>query len=117
MHSPSQPAGRTLLVEIAPRSFRRKARYDRGMTKVSKMTISLPQEQAEQVREAVARGEASSVSGYISAALMAVMAAPASEDEDTLADLVADMIAEDGPPSAEAYAWADKVLGLTEVAD
>jgi Arc/MetJ-type ribon-helix-helix transcriptional regulator len=87
------------------------------MTKVSKMTISLPREQAEQVREAVARGEASSVSGYISAALMAVMVAPASEDEDTLADLVADMIAEDGPPSAEAYAWADKVLGLTEVAD
>ncbi len=69
------------------------------------------------MREAVARGDASSVSGYISAALAAVMVAPASEDEDTLADLVADMIAEDGPPSAEAYAWADKVLGLTEVAD
>lgn len=87
------------------------------MTKVSKMTISLPKEQAEQVREAVARGDAASVSGYISAALAAVMAAPANGDNDTLANLLADMIAEDGPPSAEAYEWADKVLGLTEIAD
>lgn len=117
MHPLSLPAGRKPLVEVAPRSFRRKARYDRGMTKVSKMTISLPREQAEQVREAVARGEAASVSGYISAALVAVMAAPANGRNDTLANLVADMIAEDGPPSAEAYAWADAVLGLTEVAD
>jgi Arc/MetJ-type ribon-helix-helix transcriptional regulator len=28
------------------------------MTKVAKITVSLPQEQVEQVREAVARGEA-----------------------------------------------------------
>ena len=87
------------------------------MTKVSKMTISLPREQAEVVREAVARGDAASVSGYISAALAAVMAAPAGGDNATLANLVADMIAEDGPPSPEAYEWADKVLGLTEIAD
>jgi Arc/MetJ-type ribon-helix-helix transcriptional regulator len=114
----SQPAVGAPLVEIVPRSFRRKARYDHGMTKVSKMTISLPQEQAELVREAVARGEASSVSGYVSAALAAVMAAPADGDDgDILARLVADMSVEDGPPGAEAYAWADRVLGLTEVAD
>ncbi len=113
----SQPAVRTPLVEIVPRSSRRKARYDHGMTNVSKMTISLPKEQAELVREAVARGDAASVSGYISAALAAVMAAPAVGDKDTLANLVADMIAEDGPPSAEAYEWADQVLGLTEIAD
>ena len=117
MYPLSPPASRAPLVEIASRSFRRKARYDRGMTKVSKMTISLPREQAEQVREAVARGEAASVSGYISATLAAVMAAPSDERNDTLANLVADMIAEDGPPSAAAYAWADKVLGLTDVAD
>jgi Arc/MetJ-type ribon-helix-helix transcriptional regulator len=117
MHPISQPTGRASLAITARRPVRRKARYDYGMTKVSKMTISLPQEQAEQVREAVARGDASSVSGYISAALAVVMVAPAGEDKDTLADLVADMIAEDGPPSVEAYAWADKVLGLTEVAD
>jgi Arc/MetJ-type ribon-helix-helix transcriptional regulator len=83
------------------------------MTKVAKLTISLPSEQAQQVREAVARGEAASVSSYISAVLAAVAASSADEDGDTLADLVADMIAEDGVPSPEAYAWADKVLGLT----
>ncbi len=83
------------------------------MTKVAKITISLPREQAEQAREAVARGEASSVSSYVSAALAAVSPSSAVADEDTLADLVADMIAEHGQPSPEAYAWADEVLGLT----
>jgi Arc/MetJ-type ribon-helix-helix transcriptional regulator len=87
------------------------------MTKVAKITISLPGEQAEQVREAVARGEASSVSSYISAALAAVVPPSVDEDDDTLADLVADMIAEHGRPSPEAYAWADEVLGLTAVDD
>jgi Arc/MetJ-type ribon-helix-helix transcriptional regulator len=82
------------------------------MTKVAKITISLPREQAEQAREAVARGEASSVSGYVSAALAAAAPPVHQEDEETLADLVADMIAEDGAPSADAYAWADRVLGL-----
>jgi Arc/MetJ-type ribon-helix-helix transcriptional regulator len=87
------------------------------MTKVAKITISLPHEQAEQVREAVARGEASSVSGYISAALAVVALPSAQEDDDTLADLVSDMIAEYGRPDAEAYAWADEVLGLTSGKD
>jgi Arc/MetJ-type ribon-helix-helix transcriptional regulator len=86
------------------------------MTKVAKITISLPQEQATQAREAVARGEAASVSSYVSAALAAV-APPSPDDGDTLANLVADMIAEDGVPSPEAYAWADKVLGLAKEGD
>ncbi|HEV3095381.1 MAG TPA: hypothetical protein VGY30_12855 [Solirubrobacteraceae bacterium] len=85
------------------------------MTKVAKITISLPPEQVEQARTAVARGEAASVSSYISAALAAVAPPAALDDEDTLADLIADMIAEDGVPSPEAYAWADKVLGLGDV--
>jgi Arc/MetJ-type ribon-helix-helix transcriptional regulator len=85
------------------------------MTKAAKIAISLPPEQVEQARAAVARGEASSVSGYISAALAAVapVAAPA-QDEDTLADFVRDLIAEDGEPSAEAYAWADRALAMSE---
>jgi len=87
------------------------------MTKVAKITISLPAQQAEQVRSAVARGEASNVSQYISAALAAVTTSVATDDEDTLADLVADMIAEDGVPSPDAYAWADKVLGVTGTED
>jgi Arc/MetJ-type ribon-helix-helix transcriptional regulator len=88
-------------------------RYDSGMTKVAKITISLPQEQVEQVREAVEQGEAASVSGYISAALAAVAPGPDAE-EDTLADLVADLIAEHGRPNAEAYTWADRVMAMSE---
>jgi Arc/MetJ-type ribon-helix-helix transcriptional regulator len=83
------------------------------MTKVAKLTISLPQEQVSEVRAAVDRGEAASVSSYISAALTVTMPTSRAEEDDTLADLVADMIAEYGCPSPEAYAWADEVLGLT----
>ncbi|MFZ1925171.1 MAG: hypothetical protein WAU42_03410 [Solirubrobacteraceae bacterium] len=83
------------------------------MTKVAKVTISLPREQVAEVRAAVDRGDAASVSSYISAALAATMPASRAEQHDTLGDLVADMIAEYGRPSPEAYAWADEVLGLT----
>jgi Arc/MetJ-type ribon-helix-helix transcriptional regulator len=106
----------TPLLNAWPVVSRRTRRYDHGMTKVAKITISLPHEQAAQAREAVARGDAASVSSYISAALAAV--APTSRDEgDTLAELVAEMIAEDGVPSPEAYAWADKVLGIANGED
>ncbi len=53
------------------------------------------------------------MSGYISAALAAVTPGPVAE-EDALADLVADLIAEHGQPSAEAYAWADRVMAMSE---
>jgi Arc/MetJ-type ribon-helix-helix transcriptional regulator len=88
-------------------------RYDLGMTRVVKITISLPPEQVEQAREAVAKGEADSVSGYISAALVVVAPVEAPE-EDTLAAFAADLIAENGEPSAEAYAWADRVMAMSE---
>lgn len=80
------------------------------------ITISLPLEQIEQVQAAVSNGEASSVSDYISEALNAVTSSEASEqkDEDTLADFVRDLIAEDGEPSAEAYAWAERVLAMSD---
>jgi hypothetical protein len=113
----SPPNGNISLLRSAPFSFRRQRGYDHGVTKVAKITISLPPEQAEQARAAVLRGEASSVSSYISAALVAVAPPTAPEDEDMLADLVADMIAEHGRPSPEAYAWADEVLGLTDHGD
>ena len=107
--------------EILPAAFlapgdARSPWYDRGMTRAAKITISLPPEQVEQARSAVANGEASSVSGYISAALAAAapIAASELEDKDTLADFVRDLIAEDGKPSAEAYAWADKALAMSE---
>lgn len=88
--------------------------YDHGMTKAAKITVSLPREQVDQVREAVARGEAPSVSGYVSGALADALARPRPEkDEDSLAELVAELIEEHGKPSAEDYAWADKVLSLS----
>lgn len=89
-------------------------RYDPGMTTVAKITISLPREQVEQAREAVAKGEASSVSGYISEALAAVSPLLATDKEDTLTAFAADLIAENGEPSAEAYARADRFLAMSE---
>jgi Arc/MetJ-type ribon-helix-helix transcriptional regulator len=83
------------------------------MTTVAKITISLPREQVEQAREAVAKGEADSVSGYISAALV-VVAPVEAQEEDTLAAFAADLIAENGEPSAEAYARADRFLAMSE---
>lgn len=82
------------------------------MTKVAKITISLPVEQVEQARAAVVRGQATSVSNYISTALDAVPP-PIFEDDadgDSLAKLLADMKEEFGEPSPEAYVWADEVM-------
>jgi Arc/MetJ-type ribon-helix-helix transcriptional regulator len=87
------------------------------MTRVAKITVSRPGDQVEQVREAVARGEAASVSAYVSGALTEALARSAVEggkDDNALAELVAELIAEHGEPSAEAYTWADKVLGVAE---
>jgi Arc/MetJ-type ribon-helix-helix transcriptional regulator len=85
------------------------------MTKVTKITVSLPPEQVEQVHEAIVRGEAASVSGYVSAALAEALARPVlGKDENSLAELVAELTAEYGEPSAEAYAWADAALALSD---
>jgi Arc/MetJ-type ribon-helix-helix transcriptional regulator len=91
------------------------------MTKVAKITVSLPQEQVEQVRDAVARGDAASVSGYVSAALADALAGRRNgrlekdrPGADSLAALVEELIAEYGEPSAEAYAWADAALALSD---
>jgi Arc/MetJ-type ribon-helix-helix transcriptional regulator len=86
------------------------------MTKFAKITISLPAEQVEQARDAVARGQAASVSSYVSSALAAVLPPIFEDDEDgdSLAKLVADMDAEFGRPSPEAYAWADEVMRSAE---
>ncbi len=85
--------------------------------RVAKITVSLPQEQVEAVRDAVARGEAASVSGYVSAALAGALVRPSPEtakDESALAELVAELIAEHGEPSAEAHAWADAAFALSD---
>lgn len=79
-------------------------RYDSGMT--TKITVSLPDELVEEARQAVADGQAASVSGYVADAMWRV------SKRDTLADLVKDMIAEHGEPSEEDYRWARQALGL-----
>jgi Arc/MetJ-type ribon-helix-helix transcriptional regulator len=77
-----------------------------GMTK--KIAISLPDEQVERARRAVAAGRAPSVSAYIAQALARRAA------DDDLVEMLAEMDVQDGPPSAEDYAWAERVLGIGE---
>ena len=93
--------------------------YDFGMTKVAKITISLPLEQVEGVREAVAHGQAPSVSGYVSAALVDALhasraAGSRQPGEDGLTELIEELTAEYGEPSAEAYAWAEAAFALSD---
>ncbi len=72
-----------------------------------KIAVSLPTDQIEAARRAVAEGRAASVSAYVSAAL------ERQERSESLTALVAELIADHGEPSAADYAWADEVLGLS----
>ena len=71
-----------------------------------KIAITLPEEQVAAARQAVAAGRAASVSAYISEAL-----ARRDADEE-LADSIAEIYAEAGPPAEEERAWARRVLGI-----
>jgi len=75
---------------------------------MEKIAITLPPEQLQAAKRAVEEGRASSVSAYISAALARA------QREDSLAHIVADIIATEGHPSAEDYAWADRGLGISD---
>lgn len=86
-------------------SIAQATKYDPGMT--TKITVSLPDEAVAAARQAVKEGRAPSVSAYVAEALDRTYGA-----RRPLALLVADMIAEGGEPSAEAYRWADEALGL-----
>lgn len=70
-----------------------------------KLAITLPRGLAQRIRRAVSAGKAPSVSAYIADAVQR------RQQEDSLASLVADLIAEHGEPAAEDYEWADQVLG------
>jgi Arc/MetJ-type ribon-helix-helix transcriptional regulator len=70
----------------------------------AKIAITLPPEQLARVRSAVRRGRAASVSAYIAGAL-------AEQDrEESLADLLRDLIAQHGKPTRKETAWARRVL-------
>lgn len=72
----------------------------------TKIAVSLPDDQVTAAKRAVSEGRAASVSALVSEALADKLRA------DSLAALVADMIADTGPPSAADYAWAREALGL-----
>jgi len=78
--------------------------YDYGMT--TKIAISLPDDVLASARQAVAGGRASSLSGYIASVLAE------RQDYEDLAELLAEMSAEAGAPSAEDRRWARQALGL-----
>ena len=73
-----------------------------------KIAITLPEEQVAAARHAVAEGRSPSVSAYISEAL-----ARRSADED-LADTLAEIYAESGPPTDAERSWARRALGLPQ---
>lgn len=72
----------------------------------TKIAVSLPDEQVEEARRAVAAGRAPSVSAHIASAL-----SRQSQFSD-LSELMAEMAAEGGAPSPEDRAWARRALGL-----
>lgn len=72
----------------------------------TKIAVSLPDEEVAAARLAVAEGRAPSVSAYVASALAQRSA------YDDLAQLLAEMAAEAGPPTEEDRAWARRALGL-----
>lgn len=69
-----------------------------------KVTITLPAELIDTIKEAVEEGTAESVSGYITDAVRRQI------DRDPLDHLIADMIAETGEPGPEHFAAVDEFL-------
>jgi hypothetical protein len=78
--------------------------YARGMT--TKIAISLPDGLVAAAREAVDRGESASVSAFVAKTIQ-----QHGRHED-LSDLLAEMAAEAGAPTAADRAWARGALGL-----
>lgn len=74
------------------------------MTRV-KIAITIPEELLAGVKAAVERGEAASVSAYISDAV-----ARREDGKRPLEMLIDELKAEHGEPSPEEYAWADEQL-------
>ena len=72
---------------------------------VAKIAITIPQEQLLRARRAVRTGQAESVSGYITRALVQ------QERRETLQALVNDLMAEYGQPTREETKWAKRALG------
>jgi Arc/MetJ-type ribon-helix-helix transcriptional regulator len=72
----------------------------------TKIAVGLPDELVLAARAAVKEGRAASVSAYVAAALFDLTR------REGLANLLADLDAELGPPDSESLAFADRTLGL-----
>jgi len=72
----------------------------------TKIAVSLPDEQVRAAKRAVSQGAAASVSALVSDALADKL------QRDSLAAIVADLLADHGSPSEADYAWARGALGL-----
>jgi hypothetical protein len=77
--------------------------YDIGMT-TTKIAITLPKEELAKVHRAVRAGRADSVSGYIARVLTE------NARQESLRDLVRDLIAEHGEPTQQEKKWAKRAL-------
>jgi Arc/MetJ-type ribon-helix-helix transcriptional regulator len=80
------------------------------MTRYEKIAISLPSHAAENARRAVKRGEAASVSAYITSAIEAKAKVQSREE------FLADLVSESGPPTLKQWNWARAMLGKPPVA-
>jgi Arc/MetJ-type ribon-helix-helix transcriptional regulator len=72
----------------------------------TKIAVSLPDELVTAARQSVAQGRARSVSAFIADAIQE------HGRYDNLADLLAEMAAEAGPPTEQDRVWARKALGV-----
>jgi Arc/MetJ-type ribon-helix-helix transcriptional regulator len=71
---------------------------------MTKIAVSLPDEQVAAIKRAVASGRARTVSSFISEAV------ERAQKEDSLAAVLADLDRELGEPSERAQAWAQAEL-------
>jgi Arc/MetJ-type ribon-helix-helix transcriptional regulator len=71
-----------------------------------KVTITLPDEQLAQIQEAVANGQATSVSSFIQLAVLDIL-----DPDAALRMMIDESLARTGGPiTAEERAWADRIL-------
>lgn len=81
-----------------------------GMAKTQKVTVTLPIEAVESIRELVAAGQAHSVSGFVQHAVSVSL-----DDVKEWGDMLAAALEETGGPlTDEERRWADRVLGITD---
>lgn len=80
--------------------------YDQSMN--TRITVSLPEHLVERARQAVAAGQAASVSAYVAGALEEKTGAY------TLKEVLDEWAAEAGPPTPEEDAWVAEAMRIAE---